>query len=287
MIEAYAFLAAFAVQVLVVSAVNTTRLVKYVRNWSANYGSERFAQVYPGVDLERWVGRFVTGYRAANAVIVLVGLVLLGWLFKVVQQPGWPAATTNLPTFYLMLQCSPLILLALYSLRYRKLFQEAQGTRRTASLQRRGLSDFVSPLTQAVAALSFVLFFPFAIWVDLYVYGNASLSIYCYTAMASVVFVYALNAFIIYKMLYGRKNPFLTHEGRLHTIRMSVKSCVYSCIAVVWFIVASSFVTKLELESWRPFAVTVFVVLVMLMSLKDLTVPMGGTQGDASPGLST
>ena len=137
MIEAYAFLAAFAVQVLVVSAVNTTRLVKYVRNWSANYGSERFAQVYPGVDLERWVGRFVTGYRAANAVIVLVGLVLLGWLFKVVQQPGWPAATTNLPTFYLMLQCSPLILLALYSLRYRKLFQEAQGTRRTASLQRR------------------------------------------------------------------------------------------------------------------------------------------------------
>ena len=98
MIEAYAFLAAFAVQVLVVSAVNTTRLVKYVRNWSANYGSERFAQVYPGVDLERWVGRFVTGYRAANAVIVLVGLVLLGWLFKVVQQPDWPAATTGWST---------------------------------------------------------------------------------------------------------------------------------------------------------------------------------------------
>ena len=54
-----------------------------------NFGSERFAQLYPGVDYSRWVGRFVTGYRAANIVIAVLGLLLLGWLFTRIQQPDW------------------------------------------------------------------------------------------------------------------------------------------------------------------------------------------------------
>lgn len=275
MIAAYAFLAAFAAQVLFVSIVNPTRLITYVRGWSANFGSERFAEQYPGFDYQRWVERFAFGFRAANFVIALLGVAILVWLFDVVQRPHWTGVANRLTPVYLLAQMSPVILLTLYVMvRYRKVFlQPSQEPKRTALLQRRGLFDFVSPLAVSIAALTFVLFFPFAILVDLYVYDNASLSWPCRRAMGSVVFVYALNAFIIYKMLYGRKNPFVTHESRAHSIGMTVKGCVYTCIAVVWFIVISSFFTKLELESWRPFAMTVFFVVIMLISFMELTSP--------------
>jgi len=279
MIEAYAFLAAFAVQIVVVSVVNPVRFIKYVRGWSANFGSERFAQLYPGFDYQQWVDRFATGFRAANIAIALVGLALLIWLFNVTQRPDWAGVASGLSPIYLMFQVSPVVLLALYAVvRYHKVFlQPSQETKRTATLQRRGLLDYVSPLTLGIAALTFVLFFPFAILVDLYVYDNTSLSWSCYKAMGSVVFVYALNAFIIYKMLYGRKNPFVTHEGRVRSIAMSVRSSVYTSIAVVWFIVASSFFTVLQLENWRPFAVTVFCVIVILIGFLELTTPLRKT----------
>ena len=286
MIAAYAFLAAFAVQVLFVSIVTPIRLIKYVREWSANFGSERLAEQYPGFDYQRWVERFAFGFRAVNFVIALLGVALLAWLFDVVQRPHWTGVANRLAPVYLLAQMSPIILLTVYVMvRYRKVFlQPSREPRRTALLQRRGLFDFVSPLAVGIAALSFVLFFPFAILVDLYVYDNATLSWPCRRAMGSVVFVYALNAFIIYKMLYGRKNPYVTHEGRAHSIGMTVKGCVYTCVAVVWFIVISSFFTKLELQSWRPFAMTVFFVVIMLISFMELTSPLKKAgNGGAAP----
>jgi len=284
MIEAYAFLAAFAVQIVVVSVVNPTRLIKHVRGWSAKFGSERFAQHYPGVDYQAWVERFATGFRAVNIAIAVIGLVLLGWLFNVIQRPGWAGVASGISPFYLMFQVSPLALLALYTVvRYYKVFlHPPQEARRTASLQRRGLLDFVSPTALTIAAVSFVLFFPFAILSDLYVYDNTTLSWSCYKAMGSVVFVYALNAFVVYKILYGRKNPFVSHEGRVHSIAMTVKSSVYTSTALVWFIVIGSFFTKLQLENWRPFAVTVFCVIVILISFMELTSPLRRSDSEAA-----
>ena len=226
MIEAYAFLAAFAVQILAASILYPARIIKYVRGWARDFGSERFAQLYPGVDYSRWVGRFVTGYRAANIVIAVLGLLLLGWLFTRIQQPGWAGEVTGPAVMYFFLQMSPLALIALYAIvRYHKvLMQPSQESKRKATLQRRGLFDFVSPFVVYFAVLSYFLFVVYAIWLDLYIYDNTSLSRHCLKAIVSVTLVHALNAFFIYKYLYGRKNPLVNHEGRVHTIGVSVKS---------------------------------------------------------------
>jgi len=82
MIEAYAFLAAFAAQILAASVLYPAGLIKYVQGWARNFGSERFAQLYPGVDYSRWVERFVTGYRAANIVIGMAA-----WTLGLCQLP--------------------------------------------------------------------------------------------------------------------------------------------------------------------------------------------------------
>jgi hypothetical protein len=282
MIAAYAFLAAFAVQILVVSVLNPARFIRYIRGWVTNFGSERIAQLYPGFDYNRWARLFATRFRAANMIIALVGVSLLWWLFTLIQHPDWGGDVIKLTISYFFLQMSPLILLGVYSVvRYRKmLLQPSQETKRKATLQRRGLFDFVSPFVVFVAVASYLLFIPFAICVDLYVYQNTSLSKYCYQAIAAVTLVYALNAFIVYKRLYGRKSPLVTHEGRTRMIAMTVKSGVYGSIATVWFIVLMSFVTKLELENWRPFAMSIFLAISTLLSLMDATTPSRKPEAD-------
>ena len=50
MIEAYAFLAAFTVQILVVSVLQPAWLIRHVRTTARGFPAERFALRYPGVD---------------------------------------------------------------------------------------------------------------------------------------------------------------------------------------------------------------------------------------------
>ena len=51
MIEAYAFLAAFTVQILVMSVLYPAWFIRYVRVQATRFPAERLAQLYPGVDL--------------------------------------------------------------------------------------------------------------------------------------------------------------------------------------------------------------------------------------------
>lgn len=275
MIEAYAFLAAFALQILAASVLYPAAMIKYVRGWARDFGSERFAELYPGVDYSRWVRRFVTGYRAANIIIVVLGLWLLSWLFTRIQQPDW-AGEVRLPAaMYFMLQFSPLALTALYAVvRYHKaLMQPSQESKRKATLRRRGLFDFVSPFAVYLAIVSYFLFVGYGIWLDLYVYDNTSLSKPCIKALVTVTLVYALNAFVIYKYLYGRKNPLVNHEGRVHTIGATVKAGVYGSIAIAWFVSVFGTLGQPDLAAWRPFALILFFIATSLLTLMGVAAP--------------
>jgi len=295
MIESYAFLVAFVVQILTLSVVNPAVLARYVRGWETNFASERVAQLYPGLDYSRWAERFATRFRAANIVVALLGVLLLSRMYNLTRQPDWAGDVSKLTVMYFFLQMSPFLLLVLYSVvRHHKalkqILQRSQEAKRTATLQRRGLFDFVSPSIVILAVASYVLFIPFAIYVDLHVYQNASLSKYCYSAVGSATLVYALNAFIIYKYLYGRKNPLVNQAGRVHTMGMTVKSSVYGSIATVWFISIMSFVTKLQLENWSPFALSIFLVICALLGFMGvIAAPRkpkvdGRASSEATPG---
>jgi hypothetical protein len=275
MIEAYAFLAAFAVQILAGSVLYPAGLIRYVRGWARNFGSESFAQLYPGVDYSRWVERFVTGYRAANIVIAVLGMLLLGWLLTLIRHADWANEFSNASVVYFLLQMSPLVLLGLYGVArcYKVLVRPSQEAKRKAILKRRGLSDFVSPFIVSFAVLSYFLFVVYAINLDLRVYHNTSLSKHCLLSIGSVTLVYALNAFIIYKYLYGRKNPLVTHEGRAHTIGVTVKVGVYGSIGIAWFTSVFGTLGQPGLQEWRPFALTVFFVITTLLCLISVTAP--------------
>ena len=282
MIESHAFLAAFLLQILVVSVLNPARLIKHVRGWVANFGSQRFAELYPNFEYRQWADRFATRYRAANFLITVLGVLLLGWLYTLTRRPQWVDEVTKPVLVYYFLQMSPVVLLGLYAVvRYHKvLLQPSQEVKRKAMLQRRGLFDFVSPVAVLVAVLGYFTFVAFAIYLDLVVHRNEVLSRACLGAIGAVTLVYAVNAFIVYKYLYGRRNPLVTHEARLHTIGVRVKGSVYSCIVVVGFISLMGTLARPELREWSPFALSVFFVVITLLGFMDLTAPVRGHEAD-------
>src|SRR5689334_3502368 len=86
MIEAYAFLGMFTVQILTVSVLYSTWFTKTFR---AKLRSEWFAELYPDPDARYAHERFLAHYRALNAGIAALGVLLLGWFFSDAAHSEW------------------------------------------------------------------------------------------------------------------------------------------------------------------------------------------------------
>jgi hypothetical protein len=273
MIEAYAFLVMFTAQIVVGSVVFPERLIRYFRRWAREFSSERFTRMYTEADYDKWVARFAVTMRAANAAIAVYGLVLLGWFYTLVPQPDW-AAKVKIPlVVFIVTQFVPLLFLTVYSVlkHFKTIVQPSQDVRRTAILQRRGLFDFVSPFAVWLAVLTYVVYVALGIYMDLEIYQNTNLSKSFYISFAALTASYALNGFMIYKYLYGRKNPLVSHEGRVHSIGMNVKGAVYASFATAWFFLLMGLIGQPHLKAWQPFALSLFVVAVGFLSVIGFT----------------
>src|SRR5215471_11362490 len=110
MIEVYLFLAAFAAQILGMSVLFPVRVTRNIRKGLQNVPAERLAELYPGVEVGQAHERFLARYRAANTVVVVLGLLLLGWLISYMQRPDWDVGTVGgMVTKYFLLQYVPII----------------------------------------------------------------------------------------------------------------------------------------------------------------------------------
>ncbi|HVJ52536.1 MAG TPA: hypothetical protein VM689_08750 [Aliidongia sp.] len=258
MIEAYAFLAAFTVQILVVSVLHPAWLTRYAR-------AKAEAQL-PGWD-RKSRERFLTAYRAVNAGIAVLGLVLLGWLFNHMRSPDWDAGpVTRLHSGYVMVQVLPFVLVSLMGawVKRKALTRSPPAVKRTASLQRRGLFDIVSPFTVFLAVLAYLLFAAFMITIQQH---HPAAGFSGYRLLGIVTLICALNAFLVYWLQYSRKKwPLETRAFRTQAVEVQIKVILYASIAVVVFLSFSITLRLLDLLRWMPFAVSVYFVIVMLFT---------------------
>lgn len=284
MIAAYAFLAAFTLQILVVSVLLPAWFIRYVRVQATRFPAERLAQLYPGVDLRSVQERFLTQYRALITGLAVLGLLLLGWLFSYMRRPDWDDGPVEVvvAVHFLAAHMLPFAFLVWSGVRFNKKYKRSlpEG-KRTAILQRRGLFDFVSPSAVFLAVLSYFLYTAFVIYIQQHPFpGFAGL-----ITLGAITLVYAVNAITVYWMLYGRKsNPFETHAGRLHTIGLAVKSSVYSCIIIVVYSSLNFSLRLLDLQRWEPFALSSFFVICALVASMGYAAPLRKPEVD---GLAT
>jgi hypothetical protein len=185
---------------------------------------------------------------------------------------------TLVAVYFMVQMLLPLGLVVWLGVRFNKAHKRSLPERkRKAILQRRGLFDFVSPFIVFLAVSSYFLFAAFVIYIQQHPFpGFAGL-----VNIGATTLVYALQAFVVYAMLYGKKsNPFETHAGRVRTIGLVVKSCVYSCIACVAFVSLNFTLGLLDWQRWEPFALSVFFVITALLSLMGMTAPPPQPEAD-------
>ena len=279
MIEANAFLAAFAVQILVMSVLIPSWFIRNARARTASVPAERLAQLYPGVDVGLALKRFLTQYRVLTMGIAVLGLLLLIWLFNDVRRPDWNSNKTGpLATAYFLVALGlPGFLFVRFIVRFNKEHKPAEG-KRTAILQRRGLFDFVSPFIVFVAVLSYFLYAAFVIYIEQHPFPGFAGYL---KNIGAMTLLYAVNAFAVYISLYGRnKNPFETQADRLHTIGLTVKGIVYSSIVMVLYISLNHSLRLLDLKSWEPFALSIFFAICALLASMGFAAPLRKPEAD-------
>ena len=267
MIEVYAFLAMFAVQILAMSFLLPARIIRYSREQSMHISAERLAQMYPGVDHDLATKRFLTRLRAGSTGLAVIGLLALGWLSSYMRRPDWnlgPVIALN--TVYYVLQYLPLLLAAWFTYRIYKTHENpASEGKRTAMLERRGLFDFVSPFTVFLAVLAYFLFVALAIFFQRESFPGFFL-------VGTLTLVYAHQAFEIYRALYGKKRgPLDTHAVRTHRTGFGVKLSVYICIIIAVFFAFAFMIDLLDQKKWVPFAESVLFVTITLLISTGLT----------------
>ncbi len=269
MIEVYAFLAVFTAQVLAMSVLYPARFSRYVRAQAPCFPMDRLAQLFPGVDLSLATQRFLTRYRAANTAIAVLGLLLLAYLVDDMLRPDWnEKSVIVLISVYFAVQLLPQTLVAWLGFRFNKMHKRSllEGKRK-ASLQRRELFDFVSPVIVALAFLAYLLL------VALVIYFQPQL-LPGFALIGVLTLVYASQAFIVYRALYGKQsNPLETHSNRVHAIGVKVRAAVYGCLICALFFVCIFWVDVLDLKQWVPLAQSVCLLINTYLCLMSLTAP--------------
>jgi hypothetical protein len=257
MIEAYAFLASLTLQILVLSVLHPA--------WFINYARAKGEAQLPGWD-RKSRERFLSLYRAVNIGIAVLGLVLLGRLFNHMRSPDWDAGlVTHWLAGYGVVQLLPFFLVSLMGawVKSKALTRSPPEVKRTATLQRRGLFDFVSPLTVFLAVVGYFLFAAFMVYIQQHPFPGVS----GYRLLSRVSLVYALNAFLAYWLLYRRKRwPLETSAYRMHAVGVQLKIGFYTTIAVTAFLSLNVTLQLLDMRRWMPFALSVYFVLIMLFS---------------------
>jgi hypothetical protein len=272
-IEVYLFLAMFPVQILGMSVLYPVLFARFVRTGLKNVPVERLAELYPGVDVGQAHERFLARYRVMNAIVAVLGLLLLGWFISYMQRPNWDGgAVGGMLTAYYVLQNLPIMLTAWFTTRFNKVHRRSlPEAKRKAILQRRRLFDFVSPLTVLLTILAYFQFVAVIFYVARHPFPGFG-GPFANIGILSLGYI-LLGAFVMY-LLYGRKiDPLHTHADRMRMI--SGVATYYAWILILTSILLSLQVAQklVDLETWGPFAGTVFFLIITLLTLRTVTVP--------------
>ena len=269
MIEIYAFLAMFTEQILAFSVLFPARLIKYSRTKEAEIPDALYSKLYPGVERQLAGKRFWTRFRAAHNVIAVLGLGLLAWMFNNMQLLG-QTKSIMFPVFYFLLQVTPLLFLAYIGIRNLTLLRTSlQERKRTAVLKRRRLFDFVSPLRLILEVLVYLLFVAFMLYL-MYVAKNPIQKDVGYQMIAAITLGFALSQGWLYWRVYGRKVPLESDADRMHSTGVQARGSVYATILSVVLVCLVITLPRLGLQSWLPFTLSAFFVILSLQLFSAL-----------------
>jgi len=158
---------------------------------------------------------------------------------------------------------------------HRRLLREPK---RKAVLQRRGLFDFISPSTVLLVVLTYLQYAAVIFYAARHPFpgfGGA------FANIGGVSLMYILLGAVVVKLHYGKKkDPLQTNADRIRMIRGVANFYAWVCILMSVLLSFSIAQKLLKLETWGPFAGTVFFLIITLLLLRGFSAPPRRPEAD-------
>lgn len=263
MVEMYAFIAAFTTKILILSVLAPVMLVGFLRAQIAQFIADRAPPIDSAALAQ--VDRRLRLYRTLGLGTAVIGGLLLVAILRYMLQPDWQAGRLTLVlAFYGLVQGAPLFVAYVSAGRFHGVLKRSLPTeKRKALMQPRGLFDFVSRTTVALAVLVYFLFIAVLLYVEQHPFpGFAGLTV----NLVFTTLLYALMALAIYLTMVTMSSSALqAREDRMRSVRWVVNVFVYVCIAQPVVLSLSFTLKLLEMPRLGPALQSVSELIIALL----------------------
>ena len=248
-------------QIMFISYYYPRRMLIRIHTIFKNYPPNEFPKLYPeSIDKYK---RAAKRYQIMNHFMIGLGLGLILWFYVTPRTGEWDQAIVF---WYFMIQFLPNLGLELWTMKYHKsmrlLNQDAQ---KEAVLQPRRLTDFVSKELLGTAAVIFVIFVGFIVYVDQFDYpwfGG-------YLNVLIISGTYLFFGSIIYRAMYGKvKNPHQSYEDRKIDIQTLVRQILSIAIAVMFYAMLQISLKVFGLESFKAISISLYFHVIGFLSMQ-------------------
>ncbi|WP_417624349.1 hypothetical protein [Paremcibacter congregatus] len=231
------------------------RLTYVLKNFPAN----DYPKLYPAsytFDTERKARQGMRLFRGMNIVIALIGLGLILTGLMTGYRPQGHGEEALVAAFF-VLQAVPHVLTELTTFKHYKLMRQCNNSsRRTASLTRRHLFDFISPVP-VILAVALII-----IWL-VYFLTDAGLTVPLKKSVYVMLLAVSMANFVFVAMivqhLRGRKlDPHLAHKDKLKQTELVIRSAVIGSIALSSFLIIDQTVQQYALDYLQPAIISLY-----------------------------
>lgn len=258
----------FLSQIILISYYYPKQVLNRMNRVMTKYPPTEYPKLYPESTTAVAKGQRI--FRIVNNVILVIGFILIfGYGLLSREYESTQKHAEGLPLFYGMLQFMPFMLVEFSGFKQFKLMRNANiRTTRLASLQRRNLFDFVSPVIFGVAVLMFLGYVLFEFLMGQFESAADNDGIIRVVTLIICNFLFAV---IICFNLHGKKlDPHQAHDDRIRQISFTIKSLIVTSIFVSVFFIVTVTLREFNLEYLEIYANGLYFQSIALISIGSL-----------------
>jgi len=251
------FVMVFLTQIYVISVYYPMKFVRRIEHVLLNYPASEYPKLYANQDpviasANAQKGKVI--FRNLSLAIALLGLIILGLNFATVLPIG-EGNDVEQHAFFYLLQMLPYILLELSEFKQMSRMRASlEKTNRSAELQPRTLSNYVSPVLVILAGVLHVTWIVFFLFVkgdgDLMnadLWDSKAVFVVGFTTLAQVLFIT-----IAMWHLFGRKfDPYLSDEDRFARTKLILQILLIASFGISIFLSTSLLMGQLGWHQYR------------------------------------
>jgi hypothetical protein len=253
----------FLLQIIVISAVIPRLIQNRFNNMITARPPAQYPKLYPMPQTH--MQQNMKQFRVFNGVVLFLGLTILAHAYWTGQKELLAWDTQGTLNVYFLLQLVPFMLLGIKGMKYHQMMRQIDdSSRRTASLQPRKLTDYVSVSLLLLTAISALIMVLTIIYMHYHPFQG-------FAGLWNLLYMGGLNLFffvMIFFQIRGKKtDPHQSIHDRSAQIRLISQVLVIGWLAANLFMTTNMWMSWANLHELKDVVQSVyFTFIILLMS---------------------